>query len=210
MNNFGVRLYQSGKTRRRNANKKRQFERYRQFVAEERKLESNEITFSKDKKVSKTDETQLVELINDVKVTDNAMTAEQNNTAPFPDLLCLASVNDLEENNGKKQRVDINPSENVDARLQAIADIVESPFPKCTPIVLPTVLNQYDSFTIENNAIAGSISQSSCNSLGNTGTDDDYEMPFNFLLANKEEERAYTVECIRLHDYTKAYGYQTP
>ena len=88
MNNFGVRLYQSGKTRRRNANKKRQFERYRQFVAEERKLESNEITFSKDKKVSKTDETQLVELINDVKVTDNAMTAEQIILHRF--LICYA------------------------------------------------------------------------------------------------------------------------
>ena len=72
-------------------------------------MECHQITFLEDEKVSKTDETQVVETINDHKVTDDAMTAEQNDTAPFRDLLCLASVNDLEQSNGKNQRVDINP-----------------------------------------------------------------------------------------------------
>ena len=66
---------------------------------EERKLESNQIKFYEDEKVSKIDQTQVVETINDLKVTYDDMTAEQKNTAPFRDLLCLASVNDLEQSN---------------------------------------------------------------------------------------------------------------
>ena len=37
MDNFAIRLYQSGKTRRRNANKKKQLIRYRQMLAKEQK-----------------------------------------------------------------------------------------------------------------------------------------------------------------------------
>ena len=103
MDNFGVRTYQSGKTRRRNANKKQQIERHRQLLVEERKLERNEITFPTDEKASNCDETQTVETLKDSKVTDSAMSDEQNDIALFPDLLCLEAVNDLEQRYGKKQ-----------------------------------------------------------------------------------------------------------
>ena len=37
MDNFGIRLYQSGKTRRRNANKKKNLQRYRKMLSEQQK-----------------------------------------------------------------------------------------------------------------------------------------------------------------------------
>ena len=74
MDNFGIRLYQSGKTRRRNANKKRQLERYRQMIAEERKVEAIEDTTMEHENISKPVQEQNVDLVDDTILTNTTVT----------------------------------------------------------------------------------------------------------------------------------------
>ena len=43
-------------------------------------------------------------------------------------------------------------------------------------------------------------------SIDNNKAEVEYENLFNFLISNKREERTHTVECIQIHDNSKAYG----
>ena len=77
MDNFGIRVYQSGKTRRRNANEKRQLERYRQMIAEERKVEAIEDTTMEHENISKPVQKQNVDLVDDTILTNTTVTFGQ-------------------------------------------------------------------------------------------------------------------------------------
>ena len=73
-------------------------------------------------------------------MTNTAVTVGQQSDDICPDLFCLTSSREIELNNNQNQREELTPVEIMDVKDQLIAEIVASPFPNCTPIVLPAVL----------------------------------------------------------------------
>ena len=156
MDTFGIRLYQSGKTRRRNANKKRQLERYRQMIAEERKVEAIEHTTMEHENISKPVQEQNVDLVDDISILKNTtVTFGQWSIDNCPEFYNLSSSIQMKPNNAQIQRDEFNPIEIMGVKYQSFAENVVSLFPNRTPIVFPPKLEKDDAIHVEDDEIKG-------------------------------------------------------
>ena len=95
MNNFAVRLYQSGKTRRRNANKQKQLLRYRHMLAEEQNQKSTDCLDLKHETVLVTNQHQTVDLPFETQVTDVEIMVEQQEMSTVSDRLDLTNSHEV-------------------------------------------------------------------------------------------------------------------
>ena len=87
---------------------------------------------------------------------------------------------------------------------------IESLDLKCSPIVFPLLSEEDVNVYVENVANKNTILTEECTPFNAPiVSDDEFECLFTFLRSNIQEEGTYTVECIRVHDGTKAYGGQT-
>ena len=159
--------------------------------------------------ISKPVQEQNVDLVDDTILTNTTVTFGQRSIDNCPEFYDLSSSIQMKPNNAQIQRDEFTPIEIVGVKYQSFAENVVSLFPNSTPIIFPPKFKKDDAIHVEDDENKGTTPEYCLTSIDNNKAEVEYENLFNFLISNEREERTHTVECIRIHDNSKAYGGQS-